>query len=247
MAGVEGTEDQVVADLERDGVCVVRGAFEAARVEAWRTRLLEKLAESGDYPVNEVGHQRYMLPFVLEQVFVQSDLLANPSILPALRRLLGEEMVLVGMGVVLAMPGAEEQELHYDHPRLFQSTGGPVVGLPPSAITLAVPLIDFTPLTGCTAFAAGSHLMEPQSVWHWELEPVWAPAGEAVIWDYRTLHQGTPNQSALVRPLLYMAYGRPWFRDVKNYGRVLPLQVRTAAFAQASTEVQELLRFAVQV
>jgi hypothetical protein len=34
-----------------------------------------------------------------------------------------------------------------------------------------------------------------------------------MLLDYRTLHTGLPNQSARVRPILYMVYARGWFCD----------------------------------
>jgi hypothetical protein len=34
-----------------------------------------------------------------------------------------------------------------------------------------------------------------------------------MLLDYRTLHTGLPNQSARMRPILYMVYARGWFCD----------------------------------
>jgi hypothetical protein len=34
-----------------------------------------------------------------------------------------------------------------------------------------------------------------------------------MLLDYRTLHTGLPNQSAAMRPILYMVYARGWFSD----------------------------------
>ena len=37
------------------------------------------------------------------------------------------------------------------------------------------------------------------------------------MWDYRTLHCGTENRSTQTRALLYVTYGKPWWRDMSNY------------------------------
>jgi isocitrate lyase len=41
--------------------------------------------------------------------------------------------------------------------------------------------------------------------------------GDCLLLDYRTLHTGMPNQSARVRPVLYMVYARGWFFDEANH------------------------------
>jgi ectoine hydroxylase-related dioxygenase (phytanoyl-CoA dioxygenase family) len=41
--------------------------------------------------------------------------------------------------------------------------------------------------------------------------------GDGVLFDYRLLHSGLPNQGAGMRPILYMAYSRTWFFDETNY------------------------------
>ncbi len=43
------------------------------------------------------------------------------------------------------------------------------------------------------------------------------PAGGCLLMDYRLLHGGTANCSDTVRPLLYVIYHRPWFRDYVNF------------------------------
>jgi hypothetical protein len=44
-----------------------------------------------------------------------------------------------------------------------------------------------------------------------------AAAGSAIMFDYRILHRGLANESAISRPMLYFTYGRQWFRDATNY------------------------------
>ena len=44
-----------------------------------------------------------------------------------------------------------------------------------------------------------------------------ADAGSAILFDYRTFHQGGANRSDRPRPILYFVYARSWYRDVHNW------------------------------
>lgn len=43
-------------------------------------------------------------------------------------------------------------------------------------------------------------------------QPVLMPAGSFLVRDPRMWHRGTPNRSDAARPMLSLAYGRPWYR-----------------------------------
>jgi ectoine hydroxylase-related dioxygenase (phytanoyl-CoA dioxygenase family) len=43
-------------------------------------------------------------------------------------------------------------------------------------------------------------------------QPVLMPAGSFLVRDPRMWHRGTPNRSSAARPMLSLAYGRPWYR-----------------------------------
>ena len=47
-----------------------------------------------------------------------------------------------------------------------------------------------------------------------------APAGSAILFDYRILHRGLRNDTDAPRPMLYYTYGRQWFRDSTNYSEL---------------------------
>ena len=42
-------------------------------------------------------------------------------------------------------------------------------------------------------------------------------AGDLLLFDYATLHRGGANASPRLRPLLYVTYARPWYRDTGNW------------------------------
>ena len=41
-------------------------------------------------------------------------------------------------------------------------------------------------------------------------------AGDAIFFDYRMKHRGRANFTSKSRPILYLAYAKPFFRDIGN-------------------------------
>ena len=59
---------------------------------------------------------------------------------------------------------------------------------------------------------------------------LFVPAGTAILMDYRTVHRGTANKSNKMRPMAMMIYGRRWWQDSVNYGKILFDFVPTTIF-----------------
>jgi hypothetical protein len=170
-------------------------------------------------PVGPRGKARYEITLRMNGAFGAPGVFANPLLYSVLAPLLGGDMQLNSFTIVTSYPGAPMQEIHRDHGHLFTATD-PDVGpsLPVYAVNVVVPLIDVDLETGPTGVWPGSHR------WRSEVE---APPdaitacpirrGDCMLLDYRTLHTGLPNQSARVRPVLYMVYARGWFFDDMNH------------------------------
>lgn len=170
-----------------------------------------------------VGDQRFMITVDVKGAFNDPRLYANQTLLPILRELLSDAMRVASFGSVVALPGAQEQAIHLDHPPLF---GVDDDGLPAYALTMVVPLIDLSPKTGTTAIWEGSHrgsdrfkllrrLMKSPDFSN--ASYAYARQGDAYLMDYRIIHGGMANRSAVARPILYIVYSRPWFRDGCNF------------------------------
>ncbi|KAL3893674.1 MAG: hypothetical protein SGARI_008009, partial [Bacillariaceae sp.] len=89
--------------------------------------------------------------------------------------------------------------------------------LPPHCINVFYPLIDLEQELGPTEVQAGSHRLgkfyDPTQS-RFGLE---ANAGDAILFDYRLKHRGGVNLSFQQdRPILYLAYAKPWFMDTAN-------------------------------
>ena len=106
--------------------------------------------------------------------------------------------------------------------------------IPPYAVTMVVPLVDIDEQTGTTAIWEGSHKKsdDQNSEDRFRLlsrlmqEPDYSMAarplprqGDVYLMDYRVIHGGLANRSQIDRPILYVVYSRPWFRDGFNFGK----------------------------
>jgi len=83
--------------------------------------------------------------------------------------------------------------------------------LPATAITVGIPLLEMNEVHGTTALWPGSH-RDGGRLKEESINPI-VREGSCMLWDFRLWHAGTPNRSALPRPLLYLTYCRPWFLE----------------------------------
>ena len=173
--------------------------------------------ESGEYADSlEVGDKRRMISVRVKSVFNNPLLYGNPFLLKLMQKLLGEDFILGSFGAVISLPGAKHQHVHRDHPPLFDDEQIDAK-LPSFAITAVIPLVDLTEATGSTRVWKKSHLIK-RSLEHKVSDsfvPL-MPTGSCYLMDYQLVHGGTANTSQIVRPILYLIYYRPWFREVVN-------------------------------
>ncbi len=171
-----------------------------------------------------VGDQRFMISVKIKGVFNSPQLYANPNLMPILSRLLGDDFVISSFGSVVAFPGAEDQPVHFDHPPLFESEQA-CSDLPPHAITVVIPLVDIDEETGSTGIWEGSHRAGGRKqLQDLMIKPSWEGAslpltksGDVYLMDYRVIHGGMANRSQIARPIFYIVYSRPWFKDFSNF------------------------------
>ncbi len=203
--------------LRTKGAVLIPNAFPRVLINRLHAAWLRSIAPAA-INATEVGHRRYMATVTVTGPFASPGLLLNPKVYPIIRRLLGDDCVLGSFGVVVSFPGAEAQHIHRDSDVLFPENLALSAQVPPHALTLVVPLVDLTPETGGTRIWPGSQglsstLRFERRPWE-ELRPA---RGSCFLMDYRVMHGGAPNRSAILRPILYLTYTRPWFRD-PNFG-----------------------------
>jgi ectoine hydroxylase-related dioxygenase (phytanoyl-CoA dioxygenase family) len=204
----------------------------------------------------QVGDRRLMITVDLEPPFERRELIANPWLLSVLRAAFDDDVVLGAYGVVCSLPAAPRQHIHIDGSDLFPQAAINRV-LPIVAVTVAIPLLEMNEIHGTTALWPRSHRdaafaskveasLAPESrtcaLGRAEIgdEPL-VREGSCAIWDYRLLHSGTPNRSAVARPLLYMTYCRTWFVDHKNYQQQAPVRAPKGFLADLPEDLRRLL------
>ena len=175
--------------------------------------------DCGEYADSlEVGDKRRMITIDVKEQFNNPKLYANPFLLGLMQKLLGKDVILGSYGVVISLPGAEHQHVHRDHPSLFGKEDIDAK-IPSFAVTAVIPLVDLTPATGSTRVWKQSH-HKPRSQREYKLSSSDVPymsTGSCYLMDYQLVHGGTANTSNIVRPILYLIYYRPWFREVVNF------------------------------
>ena len=204
--------------LTRDGYVVLDGLLEPERVRGLQNEFSKAYAayhedrEARD--TLEVGNRRFMLSVGLSGKFADRAVYAHPMVLAVVREVLDAEAILESFGAVLSLSGAERQHVHRDGSVLFNLAISTV--LPAHALNFALPLIDMNEEHGTTALWPGSHRWQRHDAEASPEIPI-VPTGSGVLWDFRTYHSGTPNRSALHRPMIYATYARRWYKDPGNF------------------------------
>ena len=88
--------------------------------------------------------------------------------------------------------------------------------------------VDLNERNGTTRVWPGSHrVWTDEKAKQLPSRDIIAPIGSCILMDYRLLHGGTANRSERLRPILYLIYHRPWFKDYVNFLKVLEISVPT--------------------
>jgi hypothetical protein len=214
------------AAFHRHGCLLVRDALPVPVIDDMRDEfearygklgLAGMMAQSRRRPPNPVdprGEARFEITMRMSGAFARPEGFANPLLRSILSPLLGGDMQLNSFSIVVSYPGSGMQQIHRDHGHLFATE--PAIGpsLPVYAVNVGVPLIDVDLQIGPTGVWPGSHRWAPNvEAKPEEVRVCTINRGDCIFIDYRTLHTGMPNRSALARPILYMVYSRAWFTD----------------------------------
>jgi hypothetical protein len=212
--------------FRKDGALIIEDIVDTRLVAKARRVFLEAYSRYLDGRERDdvlmTGDRRLMITIDLQPPFNDPQFFANPYLLPMIEAALDGGFVLGSFGIVCSLAAAPRQHRHVDGGFLFPSSGIDRL-LPASAITVGIPLLEMNNVHGTTALWLGSHLDATRLSEQQSIEPV-VREGSSILWDYRLSHGGTPNRSAVPRPLLYIGYCRPWFLDHINFGKANPNQ-----------------------
>jgi ectoine hydroxylase-related dioxygenase (phytanoyl-CoA dioxygenase family) len=249
-AGALGSEtiERASRCFRADGALLIEDIVDSAIIAEARAAFEKACSHYLDGSRHEdalsVGDRRLLVTVRLEPPFDDPRLFANPFLLPVLSAALDDGFVLGAFGVVCSLPSALAQQQHDDGGILFPQSA--LNGLlPAAAITVGIPLLEMNEVHGTTALWLGSHRDASSALKEAAIEPV-VREGSCMLWDFRLKHGGTPNRSALARPLLYLTYCRPWFVEHLNFNaktnpKQRPLLARKSFLSELSEQHQRLL------
>jgi len=228
-----------------DGFAQLEGALERALVLELRRAYYDRFGGCSEEELaglgSKVGHERWMLSLPLEAPFDDPGLLAPALVHPLLTRLLGPDFMLHSLSAVTSFPGAEHQHVHLDHELLFPEDEDASFDIPPYAVTAVVPLANLDARLGGTSVWPASHKARPPLLDRLRRPvPLRPQLGSLYLMDYRLMHGGEPNVSAVPRPVLYLVYTRPWFKDACNFNRHPPLRADADLLARLPKRLHHL-------
>jgi ectoine hydroxylase-related dioxygenase (phytanoyl-CoA dioxygenase family) len=87
------------------------------------------------------------------------------------------------------------------------------INLPPYYFTVLIPLVEITPQNGPTKFIKGSYCKRIVDINKAEIYAPLLSPGDVVIFDGRTLHQGSANHTDDTRWIAYMTFVANWYHD----------------------------------
>jgi ectoine hydroxylase-related dioxygenase (phytanoyl-CoA dioxygenase family) len=233
--------DGLAADLNRDGICTLRGVFEESLIREWYQAFdalfQERQSRPGGLAPREQSRYYLTLPWV--PPFADAHVFANSNILGVLDRVFPQEYVMVQLGADVPVQGSDYQEIHRDYRPLFQDE----VITPLYALAVNVPLVEVTEENGPFQMARGTHRMTRDEALHKveageiPMESFLMKPGDVSIRTPLALHRGSPNRTDTPRPNVVMGYVMHWLHTPK-----VDLTVPRAFYETLTPEQQNLLR-----
>lgn len=233
--------DQLAGDLNRDGICILRGLFDQQLIEVWtiafNTLFQERQRQPGGVAPRGTARGYITLPWVAP--FADPAVFANPTILGVLNRVFYQEYKLVQLAADIPMQGSEYQEIHRDFRPLFTDQ----IVTPLYALAVNFPLVEVTAENGPFEMARGTHVMPREEglvkvqTGEIPMEQFYMQPGDVMIRSPLALHRGTPNRTPQPRPMIVMGYVMHWLNTQK-----VDLTLPQDYYNNLSPQLQQLLR-----
>ncbi|MBW4619884.1 MAG: phytanoyl-CoA dioxygenase family protein [Cyanosarcina radialis HA8281-LM2] len=233
--------DRLAADLNRDGICIIRGLFDRQLIEEWAVAFEALFQERQQRPggVAPRGTARCYLTLPWVAPFANPAVFANPTILGVLDRVFYQEYELVQLAADIPMQGSEYQEIHRDFRPLFSDR----IVTPLYALAVNFPLVEVTAENGPFEMARGTHVMSREEglvkirTGEILLEQFYMQPGDVMMRSPLALHRGTPNRTPQPRPMIVMGYVMHWLHTQK-----VDLTLPRDYYHSLPPQMQQLLR-----
>jgi ectoine hydroxylase-related dioxygenase (phytanoyl-CoA dioxygenase family) len=239
-----------IAELQRQGFCVLRAHLPAPLIDACREALwpiLLAYLESHSEEPNR-GPHRHFMPMPFEPPCFTPEFFFDAGVLSLVRGAMDERMVADQWGCDVALPGSQNQEAHVDYRRpLFAEA--PDLLLPLYMLVVSFGLIRISPAHGPIEIAPGTHRMRREEAvravksGEIQMQSVPLEIGDVLIRHPWALHRGTPNTTGTPRPVVTVRYVRCWYTDNSREVNSIPRGV----WQSLTPEQQGLMRFPIAV
>lgn len=211
--------ERLAADLNRDGICVIRGLLRRELIEEWRQAFDALFQQRQNRPGGLAPREqaRYYLTFPWMPPFANAEVFANPAVRGILERVFPQEYVMVQLGADVPVQGSDYQEIHRDYRPLFSDD----VVTPLYALAVNFPLVEVTEENGPFQMARGTHVLPRDEALakveagEIPMESFLMQPGDVSIRTPLALHRGSPNRTGTPRPMVVMGYVMHWLHTPK--------------------------------
>jgi ectoine hydroxylase-related dioxygenase (phytanoyl-CoA dioxygenase family) len=232
--------DQFAEELNRDGICLIRGLFDQTLIDEWAVafdRTFQERQRQGSLAPRGKARCYMTLPWVAP--FADPTVFANSMIMAVLNRVFFQEYKLVQLAVDIPLQGSDYQEIHRDFRPLFSDQ----ITTPLYAVAVNFPLVEVTAENGPFEMARGTHRMPREEglvkvrAGEIPMEQFYMQPGDVMIRSPLALHRGTPNHTPQPRPMVVMGYVMHWLHTQK-----VDLTLSNDYYQSLSPDLQQLLR-----
>jgi fumagillin biosynthesis dioxygenase len=233
MSGDAATVDQRSLDaFEEEGWVVLPDVLGTDAVEEAREALAEAAAasEAKGIPTRmdylDPGGRNIRVYDLIEYSPVFADLVAHPTVIPYVSRLLDDDLAVSNFSANVALPGSRSMNAHND-----QSTVMPEPWTTRFTMNAIWCLHDTDEANGATRYLPGSHRLERFADVPADrkagMRSFEATAGSVILMDGRLWHTSGENTTAdRERALLFAFYTRSFLRHQNNWNRSLTADTR---------------------
>jgi ectoine hydroxylase-related dioxygenase (phytanoyl-CoA dioxygenase family) len=233
--------DRLTEELNRDGICVLRGLLDPRRVAEWADAFDRLYRERQNRPGGLAPREqaRYYLTFPWVPPFADPAVFANPAVLGILDRVFPQEYVMVQLGADVPLQGSDYQEIHRDYRPLFTDH----VVTPLYALAVNFPLVDVTEENAPFQMARGTHVMPrgealaKVQAGEIPMETFLMQRGDVMIRTPLALHRGTPNRTDQPRPMVVLGYVMHWLHTPQ-----VELMIPRRNYEELPERLQKMLR-----
>ncbi|HYB98906.1 MAG TPA: phytanoyl-CoA dioxygenase family protein [Candidatus Limnocylindrales bacterium] len=209
-----------VAELYRDGITALSGAFSREWVEQMREDIMTAFWAAIQIPGGSVGRgpRRWYVEIHPQQLAGFVDLVTHPWVTAMCEQVLGPDYEVVELGFDVPFQGARRQPWHRDFPSPPETYEQRRI----TSLAFNMTGVDVTPDMGPFEIAPGTQwddgrhwkheMFPPREEWpRYEERGVrkYPKAGDISCRSALTVHRGTPHPSPIARPVLVLGVDAP--------------------------------------